>query len=90
MVQLGKGPTMVIDEQTGLSKLNQLKALRATSTTKNTARFGAAELPKVMKAVLMKFSDDVEVSPLVQLIPYIALNMSFSSLDYDMVSPSSK
>lgn len=59
LVQLGKGPTMVIDE-TATSN-NKFKVLRTTNAMKNTARFGAAGLPQLIKSVLVEYADNQDV-----------------------------
>jgi hypothetical protein len=61
LVQLGKGPTMVIDESANAASNSKFKVLRTTNAKKNTARFGAAGLPQLIKTVLIDYSENQEL-----------------------------
>lgn len=52
---------MIIDESSTGMKLGQFKALRATSTVKNTSRLSSAGVAELIVTVLAKFKNNDEV-----------------------------
>jgi len=63
IIQLGKGPTMIIDEKNvnAGTKLGQFTALRATNTVKNTARLASAGIVETIMQIVETYNEDLEI-----------------------------